>query len=187
MAVMSEIDAIRELERILSSLEDPAVRKRVLDWACSKYSLVKPKDPTTADTETPAKKAKDGGKKRKHKKVERPALSIVKELNLKPKDKKSFRELVNEKQPKDRQDVASLAVYYLQKVLETPNISINHIYTCFKDIGYRVFSYYDRALRNVSARKGWIDTKDLNDIKMTPVGENYIEHDLPRAAKQNSK
>jgi len=35
-------------------------------------------------------------------------------------------------------------------------------------------------LRMTAHRKNWIDTADLDDLKTTPHGRNFVEHDLPR-------
>jgi hypothetical protein len=36
-----------------------------------------------------------------------------------------------------------------------------------------------QAVRNTSNRKGWLDSSDAEDLKVTTSGENFVEHDLP--------
>lgn len=187
MANISELEALKELEKILSKLDDPLALKRVLDWAYSKFSPSSKKDPLPPDDHTPREKKLRGKKAIKSKHPKRTSCSIIKELNLSPKRKKSFKAFFIEKKPKDGQELAALAVYYLKRTLELPRVSVNHIYTCFKDVGHRVFANMEQSLMVTAHRKGWVDTSELDNIKLTPIGENYVEHDLPRKIKGAEK
>jgi|GEM_PF-988863 hypothetical protein len=107
-------------------------------------------------------------------------VAIDKNLNLKTPGKKSFKEFYEEKQPKSTMDFNTVAVYYLIKVLGLSNVSMNHIYTCYKEVGYRAPEAFAQSLRDASNKKGYIDTSDMNDLKLPIRGENFIEHDLPK-------
>ena len=114
------------------------------------------------------------------------SLSIVKDLNLRPRGKKPLRDFVADKAPENVQEAIAVMVYYLQHELETEDISRSYIYTCFKDLAdrkYKVPTNMAQTLRNIAYRKGWIDTNDPNSIRVTIPGENFVEHDLPRDAE----
>ena len=97
MSPVSEIDAITTLENTLSQLEDPATRDRVLKWAWDKFSTrPSPMTDMALEMSKPSRK-----KKKKTKSAAKTKLSpsIVKDLNLNPEGKKSFKDFAEEKQP----------------------------------------------------------------------------------------
>ena len=115
-----------------------------------------------------------------------PSYSLVKELNLRPTDKDSLRDFYKEKKPTDQQQMVTVVLYYLHRVLETEKISTNHIYTGLKDVEARVPPDINQILRNTASRRGWVDSGDSDDLKMTVTGDNFVEQDLPAKAQQNS-
>lgn len=185
MPPLTEIEAITSLDNLLSKLQDGATRDRVLQWAWEKYST-KPSLSLqmlpTAKNLLSAKSKKHTGRKTKSSRKSKPKLSIVKDLNLSPKGKKSFKQFAQEKQPTTNQEKCTLAIYYLGHELGLSDISINHIYTCYKNINWRVADLYN-VLTLTAHRKGWVDTSNMDAIAITTHGENLVDHDLPRQPK----
>lgn len=193
MAV-SEVDAIKTVDDALRDLADAAACERVLRWAWARYvpsaaPLGQPvlEAPPRALSIRAARKRKGGGgaKAPKAQGVARKAksVSIVRDLNLKPKGKKSFADFVEEKQPESNFEKCTVAVYYLKNELDVAAVTTSHIFTCFKDAHWRVPPDLPNALALTAHRKGWLDTRDLENVDMTTHGENLIEHDLPRKKK----
>ena len=122
-------------------------------------------------------------KMRKPKKPsEKEGYEIVKDLILTAEgDKPSLKEFYSQKKPGSNYERNAVFSYYLLKVKERKPIQINHIYTCYKEIRQRVPSI--AVSLSETSRKGWLDTSDMSDIKITPRGENYVEHDLPKVKK----
>ena len=115
------------------------------------------------------------------------APTIVKDLNLKKDGKTpSLRDFHSQKQPKEFAEHNALFVYYLSKVKELTGITPNHIYTCYKEVNQRVPGAFYQSLLDTTRRKGWLDTSNTEDIKVTTVGENFVEHDLPKKAEKDS-
>jgi hypothetical protein len=108
---------------------------------------------------------------------------MVRDLNLKPKDKKSFADFVAEKQPSSNFEKCAVAVYYLKNELSIDAVTPSHVFTCFKDAHWRVPPNLPNALAVTAHRKGWVDTRDTTSLAITTHGENLIEHDLPRKKK----
>jgi hypothetical protein len=105
---------------------------------------------------------------------------IDRELNLRPTGKRSFAEFVTQKQPKSNQDRFAVVVYYLEQVLELAAISAIQVRTVFRlTDGWREPVDIENALRVTALRKATIETSDMENIKTTPQGRNFIEHDLP--------
>ena len=189
MSPISEIEAIKNLDDTLSDLQDPATRDRVLQWAWDKFaSKTKPQ---TSQIELEqgghAKKNKKtkiskAAKKTKSSSKNKSVPTLIKDLNLNPSGKKSFKLFVEDKQPISNQEKCTIAVYYLLHELEIESVSINHIFTCYKNVNWRVGDIYN-IVGLTASRKGWLDTSNSNDIKITPHGENLVEFDLPKKSK----
>lgn len=124
---------------------------------------------------TGASNGDQGGKAKK-----RAGFSIVVDLNLRPAGKQSLAEFVAEKGPKGIQENVAAAVYWMQHIAQLGSISTDHIYTCFKTQKWRQPTDWANAISVAGSRHVWIDTGDRSNIKMTAIGENLIEHDLPR-------
>jgi hypothetical protein len=111
------------------------------------------------------------------------SAKVDRNLNLRPTGKKSFADFIAEKQPKSNQDRFAFAVYYLEQILERSGINPALVGTVFRlTQGWREPANIDVALRVTAIRKLTIDTSDMNDIKTTPQGRNFVEHDLPAKA-----
>ena len=129
MGAGSEIDALKAIDDALSKIDDSKARDRILEWAFKKYSS-SPLPPNLieddGDGDTRVTKKKTAKKKKKAKKKGKGQsvtnLSIVKDLNLKPSGKKSFKEFVEAKKPSSNQEKCVVSVYYLNRELKLPNI-----------------------------------------------------------------
>lgn len=132
------------------------------------------------------KKAKDMvvKKERKPKGPSRKeGYDIVKDLVLTGEgDKPSLKEFYSDKSPRVNYDRNAVFCYYLQKIKEIRPIGINHIYTCYKEVNRRVGDLIV-SLSETSTKKGWLETSNMSDIRITIRGEGYVEHDLPKVKK----
>jgi hypothetical protein len=187
MSPTTEIDAIASINSVFSKIPDPTTRDRVLKWAWDKFATKAPsssglniQDVRGGRSRAKAK-VKVGRKVKLSSKVaSRP--SIVKELNLCPKGKKTFKDFVKEKQPTTNQEKCTVAVYYLRQELDFTAVSISHVFTCYKDAGWRIPDLCN-VMKITASRKGWVDTSNTESITITPGGENLVEYDLPKQNK----
>lgn len=102
------------------------------------------------------------------------SYSFITELNLKPEGKDSLKNFVSKYKASSGAEYNLVFVYYLQNILGEKNIGPNHIYTCYKDLNVKFPSNIRQSLIDTKSKKGWIDTSNMNDIKMSTVGENAI-------------
>lgn len=116
-------------------------------------------------------------KKKKQKNNSNITYSLITDLNLYPKSKQSLKEYYELYKPKGNSETILLIVYYLQKELLQEGINKNMIYTCFKDLSLPV-PEIRASLNNIKARKGWINTSNFSDLKITQSGENFFEHTI---------
>jgi hypothetical protein len=179
MGAMEELDAIKAIDEIMSAIEDKSIRNRILRWAWDKYSDL----PSHEKPQVPSQEPKPKRKPSKRKSKAQPTkarLSIMKDLNLRPSNKKSFKDFAEEKKPTSNDMKSTVAVFYLRRYTGIQKISINHIYTCYKECKWRIPSDMANSIRQTSSRHGWIDPSDLDDIQLSTLGENLVEHDLPK-------
>lgn len=115
------------------------------------------------------------------KKQRRPSGSptALRDLDLAPKGKTSLKDFVAEKQPKTNHDQNVLSVYYISEILGIAAVTLNHVFTCYKDMRWREPSNLANSLALTTHRKRFLDTANLDDIKLTPAGRNHVRHDLP--------
>jgi hypothetical protein len=101
--------------------------------------------------------------------------SLIKEIQL--GELKAF---YDSKSPKTGFEKNVVFVYYLQKILKLQNISPDHIYTCYKLMSVPLPKAIRQSLVDTYHSKTWIDSSNMNDLVVLTVGENVVEHDLPR-------
>ena len=107
------------------------------------------------------------------------APTLDKTLNLRPKGKQAFMDFAKAKNPDNANERNLVAVYYLEKVAAVGKVNVNQVYTAYKEAGWRLPAYPRNSLQVTSSTKGWLSTADMNDITVTPSGENHVDHDLP--------
>lgn len=114
------------------------------------------------------------------------SIQPVRDLNLRPVDKESFDAFVEKKQPRDNQERFAVALYYLEEVAQVAPVTVAHIAAVFKQTsGWREPGNLVSGLKMTGHRKNTINTSDLNDLRTTPHGRNFVEHDLPhKSAKK---
>lgn len=70
-----------------------------------------------------------------------------------------------------------LFTYYLKEIKGVEKVGINHIYTCFKNLGLKIPNI-EQGLRDTSFRKGWLDNSKSEDLQIPVAGENAVDHEL---------
>lgn len=191
MGKSTEVGALKAIDDVLSGLDDPDARNRVLAWAWEKYSS-KPRPISTDAPGSPKQLTpkdqrlkKTLGAKKKGKGKTKQSLSMVKDLNLRRKGKKSFDDFVGIKRPDSYYEKCTVSVYYLKQELGISTVTANHVYTCFKHMKWRIPADLFNTLAYTASHYGWLDTSNFQAIKVTTKGENLLDHDLPK--KKGSK
>lgn len=185
---MGEVKAIEAIDNALNGLE-PDERTRVLAWAQAKYGAsvqVTPQAPSTpapaqqvAASDNPKTKSGSNGKSSKKSKT---IISMDKTLNLSPNGKQSAAQFGAEKSPSNVIQKSVVAVYYLRDVLELEKVSVEGVFTFFKTLSWPVPADLKNTLQQAGTH-GFLDTSDSQAIKLTSLGENLVEHELPAKAK----
>lgn len=109
-----------------------------------------------------------------------------KDLDLLPNGKESFKSFYEMKKPTTNIEFNAVAVYYMEKILGKAEITISDVYTCYKNVGRKVPNALKQSLTDTSSsRYGYIATAN-NCFTIPVVGENFVEYDLPKKAKDKS-
>jgi len=109
--------------------------------------------------------------------------SMVRDLSLRPKGKQAFMEFVEEKQPRNHFEKQAVVVYWLAKIASMQEgITVDHVNTCYVTAKWKRPARFEANLSLTAARKGWIDTSDGSNIRITVSGEDFVVHDLPTTA-----
>lgn len=111
------------------------------------------------------------------------SVGLDKDLSLRPKGKKSFQDFSDEKKPATHDDKVTAAVYWLSKVAGH-KATAEAVNSCYKGASWKRPTDLRNTIAQVSSKKGWIDTEDSSDIKVTNSGEDRIEHELPVSSKK---
>ena len=120
------------------------------------------------------------------KKVDRNAgLSLVPDLNFRPNGKKALKEFLDEKGPKNDVEVTLVAVYYMQHIMVLAKISPAHVMTAFKEAGKSIPVDIRQTIRNVKNSKIWLNFTDIENVRTTTQGDNFVEHDMGKKANSS--
>ena len=196
MPVVTEIDALKTVDEALSVLNDEEL-VRVLSWVNSKFlgsfnspvqsvEFFAPKKQEAkqsySETQTRQKTSSKAKSKTKSTRKTKTSYKQIKELNLYPNEKPSAQDFVAEKQPTTKKQQCVVAVYYLLEILEIDKVNIDHVYTFFKSCHWELPANLSNMMHQAGSA-GWLDTADSEEIKLTPMGENLVEHELPKEQK----
>jgi hypothetical protein len=183
---MDEIEAIKAVADALAKLPEEE-RGRVLAWANAKFGSVASAAALNTSSPTPDVKVVQSAIKPKVKvkstKKPKTVIAMDKSLNLTPKGKISAIDFASKKAPTNVMQKCVVAVYYLRDTLELSEVTVSGVLTFFKTLSWPVPANLKNALAK-SGTEGWLDTANLEDVKLTSMGENLIEHNLPQKPKK---
>ena len=137
-----------------------------------------------AQVEVPLKKPtpkpkNTSNKKPGKQKTKSTGYNIITDLNLNPRGNSSLRDFYNQFEARNNFDNNILCLYYLKEILKIDNVTVDHVFTCYRDLNLKIPNLR-QSLWDTKNRKGWIDTSDTNDLRITVHGDNYVRHDIPR-------
>lgn len=138
--------------------------------------------------EKPVSAVNNSGKARKVAKGKQSSWTFLKDLDLRPGGKQSLEAFAEEKQPASNEDKYAVVVYYFSEIAGLPVVSVSHVGSAFRLMKtWREPGDVSASLRITSSRKGTLDTSNLENIRITPTGRNFVEHELPPLPKAKKK
>lgn len=97
--------------------------------------------------------------------------------------KETLADFFSKKSPTSALESNAVFVFYLEHILGISKINANHVYTCYKSVGREVPGALRQSLADTERKKHWLNTTDPEDMKITNLGENLVEHKLPKKQK----
>jgi len=142
----------------------------------------------TSGTGSDAGKKKIKKKSKQGKKGGTTVPKISKDLDLSGGKKgESLRDFFSKYKPSSNLERNLVFVYYLKQVAGIEHITIDHVFTCYRNIkSLKVPGSLKQSLIDTNILKGWFDTSSLDDIKLTVPGINYLEHDMKKAEAEDA-
>ena len=109
--------------------------------------------------------------------------NIISDLDLSGKgSSQSLKEFYNQYSVKTNFERNLIFVYYLQNILKISGITIDHIFTCYRNVPkLKIPGNLKQSLFDTAFKKDWIDTTSTENIHLTVTGTNHLEHDMPLA------
>jgi hypothetical protein len=104
-------------------------------------------------------------------------------LDLRPNGGTTFEDFVAEKKPQTHEQKQIVIIYWLEKVASVSSITVDHINTCYQAVRWPRPKDLNNSLRTLASKKGWIDTSDMSNITIEVLGENEVNHKLPKPPK----
>jgi hypothetical protein len=109
---------------------------------------------------------------------------VVKDLSLRPPGKTPFIDFAAKKQPKTHQQKQAVIAYWLRHDGGlTSGISPDHVNTCYVEAGWPRPADLANNLQVTAGQKGWLDTSEMVNIRITMRGEDEVRHNLPARPK----
>jgi hypothetical protein len=145
----------------------------VVDEAIDQVEEVETSDGESAPSPN-ARKPRGTGKK-----VDRNVgLNLVPDLNFRPSGTQALKEFVEEKSPKNDLEAALATVYYMQHIMGLAKIGPAHVMTAFKEAGKAIPVDVKQTIRNVKKLKIWLNFTDIEEVRTTTQGDNFVEHEM---------
>lgn len=131
---------------------------------------------------TPEKKKVSANQSKTKKKNGNQTPSLLKNLDLSGGGKcERLKDFFNMYESKSNFERNLIFVYYLQQKLGLTDITVDHVFSCYRDVpGIKAPEALRQSLLDTSNRRGWVNTSNTDDIKVTIAGVNHLEHDFPR-------
>lgn len=105
-------------------------------------------------------------------------IKLVPELDLVQKGGTSLRDFFSQKGPGTAEEQVLVCAYYMTHHAKVSPMGPGHILTCFTHLGERRPLDLRQTIRNVARKRGWLGCADMNDLKVTTEGDNYVQHEL---------
>lgn len=177
------IDAEGSEEFVLSVYRDFKEKLDGLRQAPSVNTQHTQSNTTQNIQETPPKKYASSGQKGK--KTGKTNPSFVKDLDLSGGGKfERLKDFYSKYEAKSNLDKNLIFLYYLQHKIGMSGINTDHVFSCYREVGSKVPEALRQSLIDTANRKGWIDTSNTEDIKVSISGVNFIEHDMQKKGSE---
>ncbi|MCG3209414.1 MAG: hypothetical protein FOGNACKC_03038 [Anaerolineae bacterium] len=114
----------------------------------------------------------------------KPDYKLVQNLKLSATgDRSSLVEFMDAKFPITNEERNLVFLYYLQHLAKVRAITVDHIFTCYKEAKIRVPLNLASSLQATANQHRWVKMTKTGRLTVTPSGKLYVEKQLPKKLK----
>jgi hypothetical protein len=95
----------------------------------------------------------------------------------------SLVEFMDAKLPITNEERNVVFLYYLQHILKVKPITLDHVFTCYRQAKIRAPLNIENSLRMTAEHRGWIKANQNGSMTVTSDGKQYVEKQLPKKVK----
>jgi hypothetical protein len=115
----------------------------------------------------------------------RPDYNFLEELDLRPANgRPSLVEFMDAKFPITNEERNLVFLHYLQYTLNLKDITMDHIYTCYKAARIRAPLNIANSIQATADQQHWIKINKNGHLSLTSAGKLYVEKNLPKKSKR---
>ena len=116
----------------------------------------------------------------KKSKISSKDLTYLTDYDFRPAGVEGVKEFYEKYKSTSNMENNLIFAYYFQEKRQEKEISTDLIYSAYRHIGLKIPSF-PQSLFDTKARKGWIETANMHELKVTRAGINFIEHEIGKA------
>ena len=136
------------------------------------------------DSNTAINDKSKGKKSSTIKKSASESYSIDRDLNLHGGNGiPSFKDFYEVKKPSSTAEINALSIYYLKELMKMEVVTLNHVYTCYKEISKKPAIYFKQSFIDTKNKQGYIEYDENWSLSIPHRGVSFIEHNLPKQKK----
>ncbi|HEY4113030.1 MAG TPA: hypothetical protein VGM17_03125 [Rhizomicrobium sp.] len=108
-------------------------------------------------------------------------LTLVPNLNFRPGGNPTLKEFIDAKKPSNDRETTLALVYFMQHTMALEKIGPSHVLTGFKEAGTSIPVDLRQTIRNVKTQRMWLNFSDIEDLRTTTQGDNFVEHEMGKS------
>jgi hypothetical protein len=113
-----------------------------------------------------------------------PSYTYIEDLKLSAAGgRPALVEFMDSKLPITNEERNLVFLYYLQHILKIKPITLDHVYTCYRQAKIRAPLNIENSLRMTAEHRGWIKANQNGSMSVTSEGKQYVEKQLPKKVK----
>lgn len=106
-------------------------------------------------------------------------LAPLNDINFRPNGIETLKDFFSSYAAKSNLEYNLIIMYWFQEKSKNSPVTINHILTAYRHLSLKIPNL-KQSLVDTKSRKGWIDSSNNEDLKLTIGGINHLEHDMPK-------
>jgi hypothetical protein len=181
-----ELPAIAEVVKSFPEALQTEVFRVLVKAYIGEIEPTMPVEPQDTNGQEPAQDTTERAKqaqKRPKAAARNVAPKLVTDLNLNAAGQTpSFKDFCEHKKPKTDVEFNTVAIFYLSELRQMGNLGVDHLLTCYREVGRRLPKNMDSSVTNCTRTSAGYLLRSNDGIVVTNLGRNLVNHELPAAS-----